>query len=214
VQTHHRGARAVALVVALALIAVGAGWYVRRGNHDEDSSVVNSAGSSVSANTNVAKSDIRSSQRSAEPQSDSIGTDPEQRNRAEYPVKLDALRARFPDNRYWALGAPTSDPVVAKARATRAERDNQALGRIQANEASPDEIHAYYTERRAISRDYLQIAETVLAEQGTELPERDRGMFELTVNLHKARLQQIDRDERDALGRIASRTGSAAAPPP
>lgn len=131
---------------------------------------------------------------------------------AEYPVKLDALRSRMPDNRYWALGAPTADPAVARARAERAERDNRALGRIQANEASTDEIHAYYTERRAISRDYLQIAQTVLAEQGAALPERDRGMFELSVTLHRARLQQIDRDESDALARIAKRPGAPAAP--
>jgi len=127
-------------------------------------------------------------------------------------VKLDALHSRMPDNRYWALGAPTSDPAVARARAERAERDNRELGRIQGNEASPDEIRAYYTERRAISRDYLQIAEIVLAEQGDALPQRDRGMFELSVTLHRARLQQIDRDEADALARIATRAGASPTP--
>lgn len=116
-------------------------------------------------------------------------------------MNLEALRARLPDNRYWALGAPTSDPIAAKMRAARAEQDNLAFGRIQSNEATPEEIRAYYTERRAISRDYLQIAELVLAEQGDALPERDRGMFELSANLHRERLKQIDRDEADALAR-------------
>jgi hypothetical protein len=125
-----------------------------------------------------------------------------------YPVKLDDLRARLPDNRYWALGAPTSDPEVAKARAARAERDNAALGRIQANEASREDILAYYAERRAISTDYLEIAGTVLTEQGDRLPERDRGMFELSVTLHRARLQQIDRDESDALARLDARAAT------
>lgn len=210
-QTRHSRVRAIALVGLLAAIAAGTAWYVRRGDLPEESSVVRSGDSSVSANTNVAQSESRSPQRSAESKTDSIGEDPEQRNRAEYPVKLDALRARFPDNRYWTLGAPTSDPVVAKARAARAERDNRALGRIQANDASPDEIHTYYAERRAVSHDYLQIAETVLAEQGDTLPDRDHGMFELTVNLHRARLKQIDRDESDALARLAQRAGSATA---
>ena len=123
-------------------------------------------------------------------------------------MSLDALRARLPDNRYWALGAPTSDPVIAKARAERAERDNAALGRIQANEARPEEVRAYYAERRAVSSDYLQIAELVLTENGDRLPERDRGMFELTVTLHRARLQQIDRDEADALARLTARAAS------
>ena len=118
-----------------------------------------------------------------------------------YPVNLDALRTRLPGNRYWELGAPTSDPAVAKARADRAQRDNVVFGRIQSGEASPSEIRAYFAERRAISRDYLQLSELVLAEQGDALPERDRGMFELSVTLHRARLVQIERDESDALAR-------------
>ncbi len=122
-----------------------------------------------------------------------------------YPVNLDALRTRLPGNRYWELGAPTSDPAVAKARAERARRDNVAFGRIQSGEASPSEIRAYYEERRAISRDYLQLSELVLAEQGDALPERDRGMFELSVTLHRARLVQIDRDEADAMARRGAR---------
>lgn len=127
---------------------------------------------------------------------------------AAYPVQLDALRARLPGNRYWALGAPTADPAVARARADRAERDNVQLGRILANEASAEEIRAYYTERRAISNDYLEIARLVLAEQGDRLPERDRGMFELSITLHRSRLQQIDRDESDALARLAARAAA------
>jgi len=120
-----------------------------------------------------------------------------------YPVDLRALRARLPANRFWLLGAPTSDPAVAKQRAARAERDNAALGRVMSGEASADEVRAYYAERRAISRDYLQLAEIVLAETGEALPARDRGAFELSANLHRARLQQIDRDEADALARRA-----------
>lgn len=127
---------------------------------------------------------------------------------AAYPVQLDALRARLPGNRYWELGAPTADPAVARARAERAERDNVQLGQILANEASAEEIRAYYTERRAISNDYLEIARLVLAEQGDRLPERDRGMFELSITLHRSRLQQIDRDQSDALARLAARAAA------
>lgn len=45
----------------------------------------------------------------------------------------------------------------------------------------------------------------MLAEQSDRLPERDRGMFELSQTLHRARLQQIDRDEADALARRGRR---------
>lgn len=129
-----------------------------------------------------------------------------------YPVKLDELRARTPNNRFWTLGAPTSDPAVAKLRAARAEADNAALGRITANEATPDEIRAYYAERKAVSRDYLEITELILKENGDALPERDRGAFELSANLHRDRMKQIERDQSDALARLAAKTSPARAP--
>lgn len=191
---------------AVIAIVVGVIWYVRRPAHDEVHSVV-ATKAPVSAPTpatpttaRIASSPDYTSAGSNGPDgSDHIGS------ASAYPVNLDALRTRLPDNRYWALGAPTSDPMVARTRAAQAERDNVAFGRIQSNEATPAEIHAYYDERRAISRDYLQIAELVLAEQGDTLPSRDRGMFELSANLHRARLQQIERDEADALARLEAR---------
>jgi hypothetical protein len=122
-----------------------------------------------------------------------------------YPVNLDHLRARLPNNRYWELGAPTSDPEVAKARAERAKRDNALFGRTQTGEATEPEIRAYYAEQRRISEDYLQLSLTVLAETSAQLPERDRGLFELSVQLHRARLKQIERDLSDALARRRER---------
>lgn len=124
---------------------------------------------------------------------------------APYPVDLDDLRARLPDNRYWELGAPTSDPAIARARADRAKRDNTLFGRTQTGEASEPEIRAYYAEQRRISQDYLQLSLVVLAEKSAELPERDRGLFELSAQLHRARLTQIERDLSDALARRRDR---------
>jgi hypothetical protein len=41
----------------------------------------------------------------------------------------------------------------------------------------------------------------VLQEHGAELPDRDRGMYELSVKLHSARLEEIPRQTADALAR-------------
>jgi hypothetical protein len=122
-----------------------------------------------------------------------------------YPVDLEELRARLPDNRYWELGAPTSDPEVARARAERAKRDNALFGRTQTGEATEPEIRSYYAERRRISEDYLRLSMVVLAEKGDELTDRDRGMFALSAKLHRERLAQIDRDLADALERRRQR---------
>jgi hypothetical protein len=120
---------------------------------------------------------------------------------AHYPVDLEELRARIPDNRYWELGAPTKDPAVARERAARALRANEVFGRTQTGEASEPEIRAYYAEQQRVSQDYLQLSLLVLKEKGEQLSERDRGLFELSVNLHRARLKQIERDLADALAR-------------
>jgi hypothetical protein len=126
-----------------------------------------------------------------------------------YPVDEPWLRARLPaTNRYWTEAAPTADVEVAKARAERAKRSNTMYGRILANEASEAEIRSYYDDKRQLSEDLLALAELVLREKKDELPERDLGLFELTANLHRARLQQIQRDLKDALGRLPSSGGA------
>jgi len=209
VATSRTGARAVT-IAAIAVVLVGAVlWFARRPAPREGPSVATTKDGVVSENTNLTRSsDSPPRAPASEPAGSGAGStaasDPIGSPDA-YPVNLEALRARLPDNRYWTLGAPTSDRAVAKARADRAERDNAAFGRIQSNEASPAEIHAYYAERRAISRDYLQLAELVLEAQGQALSPRDRGLFELSARLHRARLQQIERDESDALARRATR---------
>ena len=210
-------ARSALIAVVVILVGgaggVGALWCARGTNSEEGHSVsptkTGSTGSAGVATAHATPSQIPDSEK--HPHLGELATSESIGSGGVYPVSLDALRARLPDNRYWALGAPTSDPAVAKVRAARAEQDNAALGRIQANEASPEEVRAYYAERRALSSDYLQIAELVLTENGDRLPERDRGMFELTVTLHRARLQQIDRDESDALARLTARGTSAGA---
>jgi len=129
-------------------------------------------------------------------------------SQASYPLDLQKLRSQIPDNRYWQLDAPTTDVEVAKERAEKAKARNTMFGRIQANEASAEEIRAYYEERRRVSKDYLELALMVLDGRAGEASERDRGLFELTANLHRARLEQIDRDQGAALGRISGGAGS------
>jgi hypothetical protein len=195
--------RVVVIAGIAAAIAVGIAVYTWRTADDEVRSVASTNAAAVSGTTDLTP--LPSSRVGGSGDSDPGRMSARLGSAAAYPVNLEALRARIPDNRYWALAAPTSDPEVAKARAARAEQDNAMFGRIQANEASPEEIRAYYAERRAVSRDFLALAELVLREQGSALPARDVGMFELSANLHRARLQQIDRDEADALARLAAR---------
>lgn len=119
----------------------------------------------------------------------------------EYPVKLEALRARMPDNLYWRVAAPTTDPEVLAARAAR-ERNLEAVrGRITAGEASEAEIRDYFDERRRESRDFVAVAREAVTTYGDQLTDRDRGLFELGAKLHEAKLGEIDRSIADALER-------------
>jgi hypothetical protein len=118
-----------------------------------------------------------------------------------YPVNLEALRARLPDNLYWQLGAPSEDAEILARRADEEERLAQLFGKVQSNAASEEEIQRYYDTRRRISEDYVQFASLVLEEYGSELPDQDRGLYELSIKMHKGRLMEIPRQTQEALAR-------------
>src|SRR6266545_3812549 len=116
-----------------------------------------------------------------------------------YPVNLDALRRRIPDNLYWTLGAPTDDQEMLRQREERGRRSNQLYGKVLASEASEEEIQRYYAERRRVSEDYIKFAELVLAEYRDQLPDDQVSLYELSIQLNRGRLTQIARDLEDAL---------------
>ncbi|MCE9667678.1 hypothetical protein LY474_07605 [Myxococcus stipitatus] len=118
-----------------------------------------------------------------------------------YPIDLAALRAKMPDNLYWSLAAPTTDEAVLKQREDESRRWNDAFGRVQSGEATEAEIRDYYARRRKVSEDMLQFATTVLADYGDQLPDRDRGLYELSINMHRTRLSEYPREEEDAQAR-------------
>jgi hypothetical protein len=127
--------------------------------------------------------------------------DPGDESGNEYPVDLERLRARIPDNLYWLLGAPIEDPQALQARAEEEQRWNQLYGKVLSGTASEEEIQRYYDHRRQLSRDYIEFARLVLQEYPDELPERDRGLYELSIEMHTTRLAEIPRQIEEALAR-------------
>jgi hypothetical protein len=120
---------------------------------------------------------------------------------AAYPLNLERLRAEIPDNLYWRLGVPTRDPQVLQQRAEEEHIWNELFGKVQSNTASEEEIRRYYEHRRRLSEDYIQFSSLVLQEYGDQLPERDRDLYELSLQLHRTRLGEIPRQIEDALAR-------------
>lgn len=114
------------------------------------------------------------------------------------PVDLAALRARMPENLYWELGAPTEDPEIQARRAAEEERMNTLFGKVQSGAASGEEIERYHERRRRISEDYVAFATAVLTEHGADLSDRDRGLLELSVRMHRARLAELPRRLHEA----------------
>lgn len=119
----------------------------------------------------------------------------------EYPVDLERLRARIPDNLYWRMGAPSTDPQVLQMRAEDKERWNHLFGKVQSGTASEEEIRRYYDHRRQVSEDYIAFARLVLQEYPTELPERDRGLYQMSIEMHTTRLAEIPRQIEEAMTR-------------
>lgn len=107
----------------------------------------------------------------------------------------------MPDNVYWAFGAPTSDERVLEARTAAERKRNETFGKIQAGEASEEEIHAYFEAQRRLHQDYLDLSTRILSDHGEALPERDRGLYELGANMHRDRLAELPRLEAEAIER-------------
>jgi hypothetical protein len=129
------------------------------------------------------------------------GSDPADQSGNEYPVDLERLRARIPDNLYWRLDAPTQDPQVLQMRAEEEKRWNDLYGKVLSGTASEEEIRRYYDHRRRLSEDYVAFARLVLQEYPAELPERDRGLFQMSIEMHTTRLAEIPRQIEEALAR-------------
>jgi hypothetical protein len=119
-------------------------------------------------------------------------------------VDLERLRAELPDNLYWKTGSPTDDPDVLRERAEEDRRWNDLYGKVLSNTASEDEIHRYYDHRRRISEDAIQFATRVLQEFGDQLSEEEKGLYALSVRMHRTRLDEIPREISDALARKAA----------
>ncbi|MBN1207793.1 MAG: hypothetical protein JXB05_23210 [Myxococcaceae bacterium] len=121
--------------------------------------------------------------------------------RNEHPLKLEALEARLPDNLYWKMDAPTKDPQVLQQRAEERRKWNELLGKVQAGDASEEEIHRYYDYRRQRSEDYLEVASLMLTEYGERLSESEKGLIALSIRMHKDRLAEVPRQTEEALAR-------------
>ncbi|MEM7436980.1 MAG: hypothetical protein AAF436_17630 [Myxococcota bacterium] len=118
-------------------------------------------------------------------------------------LDYDGLRLQTPDNLYWLLAAPTDDAAALKAREAEKARRNTQYGRVVSGVASQEEIEDYYTYRRKLSEDYVEVAQLILDAHGDELSERDVGLFELTIGLHASRLAELPQKLDDALRRKA-----------
>ena len=125
----------------------------------------------------------------------------------QHPVNLARLRERMPDNLYWKLGAPTEDPEVLRERESEERRWNTLFGKVQSNTATEAEIQEYYAHRRQVSEDFIAFARAVLDEYGAQLPEQERGLYELSIRMHTTRLQEMPGQIDDALARKHAQDG-------
>ena len=119
-------------------------------------------------------------------------------------VDLDAVRAALPDNLYWTMSAPTTDPEVLRAREEEQERWNTEYGKVLSNTATDEEIDAYYAYRQRLSSDYAAFAGFILLKYARQLPERDLSLLKLALDMHLRRLEEIPRQIVEAHERHAA----------
>jgi len=116
-------------------------------------------------------------------------------------VDLTHLRERLPGNLYWRMGAPTKDPNLLRWREEEEQRWNRLNGKVLSNTATEEEIHAYYAHRRRVSEDFMAFATLVLQEEGDRLSEPERGLYELSIRMHRTRLEELPQQLEEALTR-------------
>lgn len=126
-------------------------------------------------------------------------------------VDLEELRAELPDNLYWSESAPTDDLALVDRRHADKARRNDLYGKILSGGATRDEIDQYYAYRERVSRDYIVISQRVLERYGDTLSEEERGLYELSINMHGMRLQELPRAKSDAYARKAQQETARAA---
>ncbi|GHG62775.1 hypothetical protein GCM10012319_01790 [Comamonas sp. KCTC 72670] len=118
-----------------------------------------------------------------------------------HPVDLQVIRARLPHNLYWEMAAPTKDPAVLEQREASTRHWNELYGKVLSAEASVEQIREYYGHRRKVSEDFITFSQAVLSQYDDVLPDRDRGLYELSIDMHRTRLAELPAQEQDALER-------------
>ena len=181
--------KTIGLAFVLVLAGVVILWRAASRSTDDDASPVTapaSAGAPIAGAPTPALPASAPGAIDEDEEPDELPTDGE----SAYPVDLEAMRRRMPENRYWTLDAPTTDAAVLRMREERKKADNALLGKILLTTATEQEIDEYYAERQRVSEDYMKFAAQVLADHRDQLPERDIGLYELTIRLHRGRLDQ------------------------
>jgi len=118
-----------------------------------------------------------------------------------HPVDLNHLREQLPGNLYWRIGAPTKDPHVLRQREEEERHWHLLNGKVLSSTATEEEILTYYDHRRQVSEDFMAFATLVLREYGERLPEPERGLYELSLRMHRTRLEELPAQIEDALAR-------------
>lgn len=116
-------------------------------------------------------------------------------------IDLEAVRAALPDNVYWALAAPTQDPRVLADRERERARWDEAFGRVQAGDATKEEIEAYFDHRQRLSSDYVRVVDYLLEHYEADLSEEHLALLHTARRLHLARLEEIPRRLQQAYDR-------------
>ena len=126
------------------------------------------------------------------------GAEPEDMQTPWSVVDLDALRKELPDNLYWKMASPTSDPAVIEEREAERARWNLEYGKVLSSTATADEVDSYYAYRYRLSSDYVQFATFLLSDYGDDLAPRDVGLLKVAIELHLSRLEEIPRQIAEA----------------
>lgn len=113
-------------------------------------------------------------------------------------VDLESVREAMPDNLYWSLHAPTTDPDRLAERAEEERFWREQRSRVESGNASEEEVDELFEHRFRVHTDAVEFTTHLIDHYGEALPERDLQLLHIARNLHLARIAELPRTQAEA----------------
>lgn len=122
---------------------------------------------------------------------------------------LAELEQALPNNRYWALAAPTDIEAIKADRSEIEDEHRQRYALIENGYATELDIKQHFDYISETSQDFIEFSEYVISNYSEQLAPQNLQMHRLSIELHQSRLRGIDDQMAKAYSKLEHVNASA-----